>query len=111
MHQYYVYMLTNFSRSTLYTGITNDLEKRLYQHRTKAFSGFSARYHVDRLVHFECFQYVNDALAREKQIKGWVRARKDALVNEHNPDWKDLSSLVLNDDLHLEPEDSSFYSE
>jgi putative endonuclease len=98
MCHYYVYILTNWSRTTLYTGMTNDLARRLYQHRTKAFSGFTARYHIDRLIHYECFQDVYDAIAREKEIKGWVRAKKNALITEHNPEWADLSGLVLDED-------------
>jgi putative endonuclease len=98
MREYYVYILTNWTRSTLYTGVTRDLERRLVQHKNKTFSGFTARYNVNLLIYFESFHDVRDAIAREKEIKGWVRAKKNALISEHNPSWEDLSGLVLPDD-------------
>jgi putative endonuclease len=89
MHTYWVYIMTNKS-GTLYTGVTGDLSRRVYEHRKRLIPGFTRRYKIDRLVHAEAFREVRDAIAREKQIKGWVRSRKLALINEANPDWHDL---------------------
>lgn len=88
--QYYVYLMTNRS-GTLYTGVTNDLQRRVYQHKHKLVPGFTARYRIDRLVYYETTEDVHAALAREKQIKGWRRARKVALIESSNPAWADLS--------------------
>ena len=91
MRQYYVYILTNESR-TLYTGVTNDLSLRVYQHKQKLIPGFTTKYNISRLVYFETTQDVQAAIAREKQIKGWLRRKKVALIESVNPDWKDLSA-------------------
>jgi len=90
MKQYYVYIMTNKSR-TLYTGVTNDLERRVYQHKQKLVPGFTTKYNITQLVYFEATQDVRAAIAREKQIKGWLRTRKIALIEAANPEWKDLS--------------------
>ena len=90
MKTYYVYVLASASR-TLYVGVTNNLERRVYQHRAKLHEGFTTRYNVNRLVHFEVFNDVLVAIAREKQIKGWTRAKKIALIESVNRDWKDLT--------------------
>ena len=89
MAQYYVYIMTNWSR-TLYTGVTNDLVRRVYQHKQKLIAGFTARYNITRLAHYEVYGDVKLAIAREKQIKGWVRSKKIALIESQNPDWQDL---------------------
>jgi putative endonuclease len=90
MKQYYVYIMTNKSR-TLYTGVTNDLERRVYEHKQKLVPGFTTKYNITQLVYFEATQDVRAAIAREKQIKGWLRTRKIALIESANPEWKDLS--------------------
>jgi putative endonuclease len=90
MPTYYVYILTNQSR-TLYVGMTDNLKNRLREHRAKKFDGFTARYNVNRIVYFETSPYLNMALAREKQLKGWSRAKKIALVDSVNPRWDNLS--------------------
>jgi len=90
MNQYYVYIMTNKSR-TLYTGVTNDLERRVYGHKQKLVPGFTRRYNIARLVYCEVTNDVQAAIAREKQIKGWRRARKIALIESANPRWRDLS--------------------
>src|SRR5271169_5101915 len=87
---YYVYILASKSR-TLYTGVTNNLERRVVEHRRKLVPGFTARYNINRLVYFEVFHDVLDAIAREKQIKAWGRMKKIALIESTNRDWKDLS--------------------
>ncbi|MDT8316642.1 MAG: GIY-YIG nuclease family protein [bacterium] len=90
MKQYYVYIMTNRSR-TLYTGVTSHLEKRVYEHRNKLVPGFTKRYNIDKLVYFETTTDVHSAIGREKQIKGWLRRKKIALIESTNPDWLDLS--------------------
>lgn len=91
MKQYYVYMMASYNQ-VLYIGMTNDLQRRVYQHKTKAHpDSFAARYNVNRLVYFETFNDVQDAITREKQIKAWRREKKLALLETENPHWKDLS--------------------
>jgi putative endonuclease len=91
MKRYHVYILASFHR-VLYIGITADLEKRLAYHRALANpNSFTARYGVTRLVHVEEFTNPDDAIAREKQLKGWLRAKKVALIEKTNPDWEDLA--------------------
>ena len=87
---YYVYLMTNKTR-TLYTGVTNDVTKRVLQHKLKLLPGFTSQYNLTRLVYFEVFGDIRAAIAREKQIKGWLRAKKVALIVAANPTWKDLS--------------------
>ena len=89
--QYYVYILTNFTRVTLYTGVTNNLVRRLYEHKNHLFKGFSDRYNCTRLVYFEETIDIMAAITREKQIKGWLRSRKIKLIETINPQWDDLS--------------------
>ena len=88
-HNYYVYILASRKR-VLYVGVTNDLVRRVSEHKQGALPGFTRRYNVDRLVYFEHTHDVSGALAREKEVKGWVRARKIALVESQNPEWRDL---------------------
>jgi putative endonuclease len=91
MKQYYVYIMANSSR-TLYTGVTNDLQRRVFAHKQKLIPGYSARYNISRLVYFEATENVAAAIEREKQIKGWLRRKKLALINSVNPAWLDLSA-------------------
>ncbi|MFD2727726.1 GIY-YIG nuclease family protein [Hyunsoonleella rubra] len=91
MHKSYVYFLTNQNNTVIYIGVTSNLEKRIYQHKTKALKGFTAKYNCDKLVYFETFSDINDAIAREKQLKSGNRKRKENLINEDNPEWNDLS--------------------
>ena len=88
---YYVYIMTNWNNKLLYTGVTNNLERRVYEHRNKLIKGFTYKYNVNKLVYYDCTDDVNSAIAREKQIKGWTRQKKNALVESMNPEWKDLS--------------------
>ena len=90
MASYYVCILTNKSK-TLYTGVTNDLERRIYEHQNKLVPGFTIQYNISRLVFFEATPNVRAAIAREKQIKGWTRRKKIALIESTNPRWRDLS--------------------
>ena len=89
--QYYIYIMTNLSH-TLYTGVTNNLEKRVYEHKNKLVPGFTSKYNINMLVYFETYNDIRDAISREKQIKGWRREKKIALIESQNPRWKDLSS-------------------
>lgn len=90
MHTYYVYILANEIR-TLYIGVTNNLERRLWEHRSRIAPGFASDHGCDHVVMIETFSDVRDAIAREKQLKGWRRSKKIALIEAHNPDWRDLS--------------------
>jgi putative endonuclease len=89
-HTYYVYIMTNRSK-TLYTRVTGDIGKRIFEHKNGTHAGFTAHYKIDRLVYFERFGDIHYAIAREKQIKGLLRIKKIALIVSMNPDWKDLS--------------------
>ena len=91
MKTYFVYIMANAAR-TLYTGVTNNLEGRVIEHRTKKFAGFTARYNINRLMYFESWSSIVDAIGREKQIKSWRRAKKVALIESMNRDWKDRSA-------------------
>ena len=91
IHQYYVYILANKRNGTLYIGVTNDLETRVLHHKQKINEGFTSKYNVELLVYFETFQYINDAIKREKQLKKWNRQWKVNLIEEENKDWEDLS--------------------
>ncbi len=88
--QYHVYIMTNKHNTVLYTSVTNDLWRRVSEHKTKALAGFSSRYNVNKLVYYEVFEDINAAIAREKQIKAGSRQKKLDLVNGMNPEWKDL---------------------
>ena len=89
--QYYIYIITNKTNRVLYTGVTNDLERRLYEHKEKLVEGFTRKYNVNKLVFYEICADIESAIAREKQIKGWLRRKKVALVESVNPEWRDLS--------------------
>ncbi len=89
---FHVYVMTDRSQQTLYTGVTSKLEVRAWQHKNHVYDGFTSRYGLDRLVYYEAFSRIGDAIAREKQIKGWTRAEEDlALIVSMNPTWRDLS--------------------
>jgi putative endonuclease len=89
-HTYYVYIVASWTRA-IYTGVTNNVEVRLHQHRAASADSFAGKYRTHRLVYVEEYRWIHDAIAREKQIKGWRRDRKIALIEALNPDWKDLS--------------------
>ena len=90
MRQYYVYIMASRAR-TLYVGVTNDLERRAFDHKQGNIEGFTARYKVTKLVHYEATSDVHAEIEREKQLKGWRRSKKVALVETDNPEWKDLA--------------------
>jgi len=88
---YHVYLLTNWNNRVIYIGVTNDLNRRIYEHKNKIIEGFSKKYNLTKVVYFEKTSYVNAAIAREKEIKKWRREKKNNLVNRTNPSWEDLS--------------------
>lgn len=95
MNEYFVYILTNYKKSVLYTGVTNDLKRRLYEHKEGLNKGsFTTKYKCYYLIYWDKFNNVEQAINREKQIKGWVRVKKEKLINEFNVDWKFLNEDV-----------------
>lgn len=103
MHDYYVYIIASKSL-VLYIGVTNDLARRVWEHQNRAIPGFTKKYNVTRLVYFEDFRHIRDAIAREKQLKGWRREKKIALIESSNPTWRDLSETWSQ---HRDPSTSS----
>jgi putative endonuclease len=104
MKAFYVYMMTNQSRVVLYTGVTNSLVRRVWQHRSGEIEGFTKAYKVNRLVYYECFDDPRDAIARETEVKGWRRAKKNALIETKNPKWANLSTMLFQ---HFKPSSSA----
>jgi putative endonuclease len=94
MSNFYVYIMTGKNNTVLYTGVTRDLKKRIYEHRNKLIEGFTARYNLNKLVYYEILNAPNDAIRREKQIKAGTRARKIDLINKFNPGWTDLYERI-----------------
>jgi putative endonuclease len=90
IHLYYVYILTNANHTVLCTGVTNDLERRSYKHKQKRIRGFTQKYDVDKLIYFERFDFIDLAIAREKQIKGYSHTKKGALIEQFNKGWIEL---------------------
>lgn len=96
-HKYFTYILTNYKKTVLYVGVTNSLERRLTEHffNRGNNSSFTGKYYCFYLLHYESFKYINDAIAREKEIKGWSRKKKEKLINEENPDWEFLNFKIM----------------
>ncbi len=94
MKQYYVYFTTNKNNNVIYIGVTGDLIKRVYQHN-KIFEGFTKKYNVDKLVYYEIYNNVEDAIRREKQLKNWHRDWKMRLIGENNPEFEDLYNKIV----------------
>ena len=92
---YYVYILTNKTNSVIYIGVTNDLRRRLYEHKNEQIEGFTKKYYVHKLVYFEEYSEVNDAITREKQLKCWARVKKNWLVETKNPSWDDWGAAFV----------------
>jgi putative endonuclease len=91
LHQYYVYIITNKVNTVLYIGVTNNIVTRVWEHKNKIYKGFSSKYECNKLVYYEEFQWIQDAIAREKQLKGGSRQKKINLILKDNHAWKDLS--------------------
>jgi putative endonuclease len=96
-YNFYTYILTNYEKKVLYTGVTNDLERRLYEHYLGlgAQNTFTSKYKCYYLVWFEWHQYINNAISREKEIKGWLRSKKIKLIEEENPNWRFLNKDIM----------------
>ena len=92
---YYIYILTNSNGKVMYIGVTNDLKRRLTEHKSGHIHGFTQKYNIHKLVYFEKYSSINDAIKREKQLKKWRREKKNSLVEEVNPNWIDLSLEFL----------------
>ncbi len=90
----FIYFMCNTYNNVLYVGVTNDLKRRVAEHKAKINKGFTYKYNCDKLVYFEEYELVVEAIAREKQIKNWKREWKNELINKENPDWKDLSESI-----------------
>ena len=88
---YYTYILSNKTNSVVYVGVTNNLERRIYEHKNKLIEGFTSKYNVNKLVYYVSSNDIKEAIAYEKRIKGWVRRKKNELIMSFNPEWKDLS--------------------
>lgn len=93
--QSYIYMMTNFANTTIYTGVTNNLVRRVYEHKNKLVKGFTSRYNLTKLVYYEVFEDISQAIQREKQIKGGSRKDKEILINSMNEKWKDLYDSII----------------
>ena len=93
--QYYIYIATNQRNTVFYTGVTNDLYKRMYEHKNKLVEGFTKKYNINKLVYYEIFNDIYAAITREKQIKNLVRRKKIKLIESMNPKWKDLMEELL----------------
>ena len=93
--QYYIYILSNWNDKVIYIGVTNNLKRRVYEHKNEVIDGFTKKYHVHKLVYYETTTDVKAALEREKQLKGWKREKKDSLVTDMNPNWKDLYDEIV----------------
>jgi putative endonuclease len=96
MRQYYVYIMASKRKGTLYIGVTNNLVKRVYEHKNDLMGGFTQKYHVHSLVYFEVYSDILDAIARDKRTKKWKRQWKIELIEKTNPQWRDLYSDIMN---------------
>ena len=108
IHLYYIYILTNKNNTVLYTGVTNDLARRCHEHKNKLIKGFTEKYNVDKLIYYELFDYIDFAIKREKQIKGYSREKKDLLIKNLNPNRNDLYN---NGQITKIPHSASLHSE
>ena len=90
-NNYYIYILSNWTNKVIYIGVTNNLSRRLYEHKNKLIDGFTKRYNLDKLVYYELFFNINEAINREKELKKWRREKKNKLIESLNPEWRDLN--------------------
>ena len=108
IHIYYIYILTNKNNTVLYTGVTNDLVRRCHEHKNKLHKGFTEKYNVDKLVYYEVFDFIEMTIKREKQIKGYSRAKKDLLIDNVNPERNELYNNGVIQEI---PHSASLHSE
>jgi putative endonuclease len=99
MKNYYVYILTNKNKTVLYTGVTNDLKRRLHEHMNGIVKGFTSKYKCRYILFYEIHNNINEAIEREKELKGWRRSKKENLIYTFNPDWKFLNELIFEKEL------------
>lgn len=92
---YYIYIMTNKYNKVLYTGVTNNLIRRVYEHKNKLVEGFTSKYNIDKLVYYDCAESIISAIEREKQIKGWTKQKKINIIEAMNPEWKDLYESII----------------
>ncbi len=92
---YYVYILTNKINTALYIGVTDNIKRRVYEHKSKVVPGFTSRYNLTKLVYYEIFEDPLSAITREKQLKGWIRIKKENLIYSFNPEWEDLYEELI----------------
>ena len=95
MKQMYIYIMTNKNNSSLYIGVTNNLVRRVWEHKHKLIKGFTCRYNLTKLVYYEILQGEREAIQREKNLKHYLREWKDNLINQFNPEWKDLYDTIV----------------
>jgi len=95
-HNYFVYIVTNKNKTVLYIGVTGDLQNRIFEHEKGLIDGFTKKYNCHYLIYYELFQDINDAIAREKELKKWRREKKEKLINEFNREWKFLNEKIYN---------------
>ena len=95
-HNYFIYFMTNKNKNVLYLGVTNDLERRVYEHEKGIYKGFTKRYNCQYLVYYEHFTRIDHAVEREKELKKWRREKKDRLINSFNPEWRFLNKEIEN---------------
>ena len=95
MKQYYIYLMTNYTNNVIYTGVTRDIVRRVYEHKNKLVKGFSSKYNVNKLVYFEAFDNIKEAIAREKQIKAGPRQKKIDLIIKNNSEYRDLYGEIV----------------
>lgn len=91
LNNYYIYILANWTNSVIYIGVTNNLSRRLFEHKNKLLDGFTKKYNLDKLVYFETYNDINEAILKEKKLKKWRREKKNNLIESLNPGWRDLS--------------------
>ncbi len=108
IHIYYIYIVANKNNNVIYVGVTNDLVRRIHEHKNKLMKGFTEKYNVDTLVYYEIFDFIEDAIKREKQIKGYSRTKKDALIDKLNPN---RDELYNNGEIRKIPHCASLHSE
>lgn len=94
---YYVYIIANWNNKVIYTGVTNNLERRIFEHKNKQIEGFTKKYNINKLVYYEITEDIYSAISREKQLKGWKRQKKDEVIGSMNPEWNDLSLEWIED--------------
>ena len=104
-YRFYVYILTTYNNKVMYIGVTNSLERRMFEHSRGMLEGFTKKYRVHKLVYFEYFDDIRHAIAREKQLKGWTRAKKNALVETKNPEWREINLHDPNSFFHWDPDE------